>query len=197
MAPLINPNINADGVISRLRTETNPKFRRMLEEVRYHNQVEAVGELEPVIERMSPDCVYHLYEAGQETVSIAGKDAVRRDFYENLMKVINPLLEWDAFRVFVDDAGVVTEGRLKAAVRGSYLIEQGYEADPDGFYLRRAQHLVIWPFDDKLRSTGEIIYYGPAEDWETVLTQKLKPEDIGPYEGSFDVPTSEVPGITC
>ena len=28
--PLINPNINADGVIARLEHETNPRFRRML-----------------------------------------------------------------------------------------------------------------------------------------------------------------------
>ena len=109
--PLINPNINADGVINRLKNETNPRYRRMLEEVRYHNQVEACGELEPVLQRMAPDPVYWMHEAGNPPVSITGIDAVRRDFYEALMTVINPLLEWDAFRVIVDDNGVITEGR--------------------------------------------------------------------------------------
>ena len=194
--PLINPNINADGVINRLKNETNPRYRRMLEEVRYHNQVEACGELEPVLQRMAPDPVYWMHEAGNPPVSITGIDAVRRDFYEALMTVINPLLEWDAFRVIVDDNGVITEGRLKAAVRGSWLNTQGYSVDPDGFYLRNAQHLVIWPFDDKLRSLGETIYYGYAEPLDLVITQKLRPEDIGPYEGPFEVPTTEVPGVT-
>lgn len=195
--PLINPNINADGVIARLKNETNPRYRRMLEEVRYHNQVEACGELEPVLQRMAPNPIYWLYEHGQEPIAIRGIDDVRTNFYEALMTVINPLLEWDAFRVLVDDAGVITEGRLKAAVRGSWLNTQGYSVDPDAFFLRKSQHMVVWPFDEKLRSLGEEIYYGYSQTLDECVAQPLKLEDIGPYEGPFEVPTTEVPGVTC
>ena len=190
--PLINPNINADGVINRLKTETNPRYRRMLEEVRYHNQVEACGELEPVMERLSANPVYWLYEHGKEPIAIRGAADIRAHFYQEMFKVIHPLLEWDAFRVMVDGDTVITEGKLKAAVRGSWLVEQGYEADPETFYLRHSQHLVVWPFDDQIRSIGETVYYGVSDPLEQVLNQPLKPEDIGPYEGPFDLPTTEV-----
>ena len=190
--PLINPNINADGPINRLKNETNPRYRRMLEEVRYHNQIEASGLIDPVMDRLAPNPIYWMYEHGKDPVSIQGRDDIKAHFYDELMRVINPLLEWNTFRCLVDDDGVITEGTLKAAVRGTWLIEQGYDVDPEGFYLRHSQHLVVWPFDDQVRSLGETIYYGYSDPLDMVVQHKLKPEDIGPYEGPFELPTTEV-----
>src|SRR4030088_97639 len=39
--PLIDPNKNPVGLDVRLKNETNPAYRRMLEEVRFHVAVEA------------------------------------------------------------------------------------------------------------------------------------------------------------
>ena len=188
--PLIDPNKNPVGVHQRLQGETNPEYRRMLEEVRFHIAVEAGCDIESAIKRLSPTkAEYVLYNHATSPVTISGIDAIRNDFYGNLVATIDPRLEWDMVRCMVEGRTVITEGRQRNAVRGSALIRFGIEgADPEAMYYQEARHLVIWPFDEELRLIGETVYYGFSTPLPEVVKHPLKPEDIGNYSGSrYDI----------
>jgi len=187
--PLIDPNKNPVGLDRRLEGETDPARRRMLEEVRYHIAIEAALNIEGAIQRLAPNPEYVLFSNQGPPVTIAGKDAIRRDFYERLVDEIDPRLEWDIVRCLVDGRDVITEGKQKSAVRGSALIRQGFDADPKGLYLQYAQHLVIWPFDEDLRLIGETIFFGYMQSPAEVVKRPLKAEEIGAYSGPVIVPS--------
>jgi hypothetical protein len=181
---VIDPNKNPVGVNERLHGETNPTIRRMLEEVRFHIAVEAALDIDSAIARMAPKCEYVLYYSDSDVpVTISGHSAVRFEFYDKTFQIIDPRLEWDIVRCGVGENFVITEGRQKSAMRGTALIEQGVDADPNGLYLRDERHLVIWPFDSQLRLIGETVYIGPHTMPRDVVKRPLKPEDIATYTG--------------
>ena len=187
--PIIDPNKNPTGVERRMATETDPTKRRMLDEVRFHIAVEAGGEIEPAVERLSPNCEYVLFDHSTAPVTIRGADAVRKDFYGALFDFIDPRLEWDIIRCMVDGNAVITEGVQKSAVLGTALIKMGIAgAEPDGLYLQDARHLVIWPFDDKLRLIGETVYFGFSTPPAEVVKRKLNPSDFAVYTGKSSKP---------
>lgn len=182
--PIIDPNKNPVGLDVRLRGETNPRFRKMLEEVRFHIAVEAGCQIEPALQRLSPNPAYVLYEHGKPTITISGIEDIRRNFYEMIFGFMDARLEWDIVLCMVDGDAVITEGQQKNAVLGSALRAMGFkDADPDGLYLQDAHHLVIWPFDNELRLIGETVYFGASTPLEEVVKRPLKPEDIGSYTG--------------
>jgi hypothetical protein len=181
--PLIDPNKNPVGLDTRLKGETNPAHRRMLEEVRFHVAVEAALDIDAAIARLAPNCQYLVYDTGKAPVTISGKQAIRRDFYDMIFDVMDGNLEWDIVLCAVDGRSVITEGQQKNAVKGSTLIKAGIEADPNTFYLQDARHLVIWPFDSELRLIGETVYLGCSTPLEEVAKRPLKPADIGTYSG--------------
>jgi hypothetical protein len=188
--PLIDPNKNPTGLDRRLAGEKDPTRRRMLEEVRFHIAVEAGGEIEPAIARLAPGCEYVLYDHASAPVTISGAAAIRRDFYLALFDMIDVRLEWDIVRCMVDGNAVITEGRQKTAVRGAWLLKNGFkEADPDRLYLQEARHLVIWPFDSELRLIGETVYFGYSAPYSEVLKRPLEPTDFEPFRGKALSPT--------
>lgn len=184
---IIDPNKNPVGVHDRLQSETNPRHRRMLEEVRFHIAVEAGGDIDSAIARFGPNPYYIVYMSTADPLTaltkIEGPDDIREHFYLALFERIEPRLEWDIIRCLVDDECVITEGVQKNAVKGTTLVQNGIEADPDTLYLQDAHHLVIWPFDDQQRPLGEIVYHGGETPLEQVAKRPLKREDIGTYQG--------------
>lgn len=181
--PLIDPNKNPVGLTRRLEGETNPRYRRMLEEVRFHIAVEAGGDIDSAIARMAPNPEYIIYDVNKPAVRVRGAADIRQHFYLALFDTIAPQLEWDIVLCMVDGSAVITEGEQKNAVRGTTLIDAGFEADPEGFYLQEAHHLVVWPFDEQLRSLGEIVYLGSQTPLSEVVRRPLRLEDIGNYTG--------------
>jgi hypothetical protein len=186
--PLIDPNKNPVGVDMRLKDETNPAFRRMLEEVRFHIAVESALNIDAALERLAPNSQYIIYEASKPAVTISGRQAIKRDFYDMIFDAIDANLEWDIVLCMVDGHAVITEGQQKNAVKGSTLIKAGIAADPNTFYLQDAHHMVIWPFDSELRLIGETVYMGCSTPLDEVAKRPLKPGDIGRYSGPIIKP---------
>jgi len=183
--PIIDPNKNPVGCTRRLQGETDPRHRRMLEEVRFHIAVEAACDVGPAIERLAPNPEYVVFNhAGQPTV-IRGRADIRAQFYDPLFENVDPRLEWDIVRCLVEGDCVVTEGKQKQALRGAVLRREGFDVDPDGLYLQYSQHLVVWPFDAQLRLIGETVYMGYSSPLEDVAKSPLAPEDIGSYAGEI------------
>lgn len=187
--PIIDPNKNPVGVTERLKTESNPEYRRMLEEVRFHIAVEAGGDIDSAIARLAPSAEYVIYDSSLPPRTIKGREAIRKEFYLGLFDVIHPKLEWDIVLCMVDGQTVITEGQQKNAVRGSALLKMGIDADPNGLYLQDAHHLVIWPFDSELRLIGETVYQGCSTPFTEVVKRPVKMSDLGDYVG----PTYPVP----
>jgi hypothetical protein len=183
--PIIDPNKNPVGCTKRLEGETNPRYRRMLEEVRFHITVEAAGQVGPAIARLAPSPEYVIFDHAQQPVIIRGAADIKAQFYDALFASIDPRLEWDIVLCTVDGDCVITEGKQKQAVRGTTLIQQGFDVDPNGLYLQSSQHLVIWPFDAQLRLIGETVYMGCSSPLEEVASTPLKPADIGAYTGQM------------
>lgn len=190
--PLIDPNKTTLALTHRLEGEKNPAIRRMLEEVRFHGATEAALNIEAALERLSPKAEYILHSALSPPVVLRGVDAIRTGFYDVLVATVEPRLEWDVYRCVVDGHTVITEGNLKVGMRGTALIQQGItSADPKGFYLQTAQHIVVWPFDEQLRPIGETVFYGYSTPLEEVVKHRLDPErDIGYFSGEVILPAS-------
>jgi|HubBroStandDraft_5_1064220.scaffolds.fasta_scaffold319699_2 hypothetical protein len=188
--PLIDPNKTTYGLTERLQGEKDPAIRRMLEEVRFHGATEAALNIEAALERLSPKAEYVLNSATAPPVVLRGVDEIRTGFYDVLVSNVEPRLEWDVYRCVVDGRTVITEGNLKVAMRGTALIQQGIKsADPKGFYLQAARHIVVWPFDEELRPIGETVFYGYSTPLEEVVKHRLDPErDIGYFTGEVILP---------
>jgi hypothetical protein len=186
--PVIDPNKNPVGLDRRLEGETNPAYRRMLEEVRYHIAVEAALDIDAAIARLAPNSQYVIYNAANPPVTISGNKAIRRDFYDQIFDVMDATLEWDIVLCMVDGRAVITEGQQKNAVKGTTLIKAGLDADPNTFYLQNANHMVIWPFDEELRLIGETVYLGCSTPYAEVMKRPLKAADVGKFSGQVIKP---------
>lgn len=177
--PLIDPNRSVIPLDQRLAKETNPVFRRQLEEVRFHIATEVYGEIEPALDRLSEHARYELWDNVNPVTVIEGVDAIRANFYDGLGQMMDPRLEWYSNRVMVDEGHVLTEGDQKCAILGTYLVSQGFDVDPDGFYLSEQHHLVVWPFDDAGKLIGETIFFGYQTPLAEVARRPLAPEERG------------------
>jgi hypothetical protein len=191
----IDPNKNPVGLDKRLESETDPARRRMLEEVRFHIAVEAAGNIEAALQRLAPQPEYVLYDHSTSPATISGIDSIRKHFYDALVARIDARLEWDIVLCMVDGRSVITEGKQKSAVRGTTLIASGIKADPAGFYLQHSRHLVVWPFDEKLRLIGETVYFGYSQPLAEVAEHPLQPEDFVPYSSPVLTPTALTPAV--
>lgn len=182
--PTIDPSKNWIPLEQRLATETNPKFRSQIAEVMFHIRVEAEGDVERALERLSPHAQYVLYDNANPTVTLTGVDEIRTAFYHNLVAQCHENLQWSITRIVVDEGVVITEGDLKLATRGYVLAAAGLDADPDTFYLTEGRHLVIWPFDADGRLIGEQVYYGRTTPPEESVKHPLRLEEIGSVSGT-------------
>jgi hypothetical protein len=184
--PLIDPNKNWAPLEERLQTETDPKRRRQLQEVMFHIQTEAKGEIDRALGRLSPKAEYKIRDNINPPVTLSGVDQIRKEFYETLAANANAAqLEWVMYRVAVDDGVVVTEGNMKIGIKGSTLVALGFDAEDSdqAYYLQEGQHMVVWPFDEEGRLLGEEVFYGYSTPWAEVAKRRLAPEDIGSFDG--------------
>jgi hypothetical protein len=122
-----------------------------------------------------------LYDNTNPPTTINGVDTIRADFYDGLWVMMDPSLEWYSTRVMVDEGNVITEGDQKCAMRGSFLVSQGVDADPDRFYLSQQHHMVVWPFDEQGRLIGETIFFGYQMPLTEVAKRPLDPADMGKW----------------
>lgn len=181
--PLIDPNRNVIPLDEAIAKETNPVYRRNLAEVRYHIAVEATEDIDSALARLSDKPAYVLYDNVNPPTRIEGVSDIRANFYDGILAMMDASLEWYSTRVMVDDGNVITEGDQKCAIRGSFLVSQGFDADPDRFYLSEQHHLVVWPFDESGRPIGETVFFGYQTPLAEVVKRPLASEEMGKWTG--------------
>lgn len=186
--PLIDPNRNVLPLDERLEAEKDPVLRRQLEEVRFHIAIEAALDIEGALARLSPSAVYELYDNANPPSRIEGVDAIRTNFYDGIFAMMDPSLEWYTTRLMLDCGNVITEGEQKCAIRGSFLAQQGFDADPERFYLSEQHHMVVWPFDDEGRLVGETVFFGYQTPLSEVVKRPLDASEMGKWTSGEVLP---------
>lgn len=165
-AVAFEPERSWDALEKRIREETDPVARALLEQVRDHLRAEIRGELEPLMDTLVAEPRYHFRLNGPDG-GPKGRAAVR-GFYEAMIAGGGNRFHFDIDRIFVDAGGVVTEGVMRQEISGDAVRAAGVEAiagtdvDPDETYLSETHILTVWPAGEDNRLVGEDIFFGSA-----------------------------------
>jgi hypothetical protein len=174
--PVIDQRVTWAAVEDRLARETDPILRRNLEVVLRHMKAEAAGDIDGLLETLSPNPSYNAYGGPPES-SPQGRDGVRK-FYEDFVASGATKLQFEIDRLVVDKDCVLTEGVMRMAWPGATLKARGIPVDDvNADYLYEARMATLWPFDENGLATGEDTYTG-GNGFEGIEKRKLDPADI-------------------
>ena len=159
----------------RLETETDPRRRHLLEQVRDHVRAEIGGEIDPLMATLTGEPEYHFRGIGFD-MGPKGRENVR-PFYKDMIAGGGNRFHFDVQRIVVDHDTVVTEGKMRTVVDGAGLIATGVsevDGEPvidDGRYISESLILTVWPADADGKLIGEDIWFGtsPSEAKRTRL----------------------------
>ena len=175
----IDPTNTWAAVEAAYEKETNPRHKKLLMEVRNHMKTEVCGDLEGLMDTLTANPEYHMYGAGAPPAP-KGRENVRA-FYSGMIAAGGTLFEFDVERIFVDDNGVITEGKLRNTYAGATVLQAGVTdvngepVDPEATYAGQSQLLTVWPADPDGKLIGEDIYFGSSA-FDNL--EKLSPDEI-------------------
>jgi hypothetical protein len=181
-----------------LEVTENPRHRFLLQSYSRHRYLENAGRYEEIFtpEMMSMDPVYHIHQAGNETV-LRGQEDIK-NLYRMWAETNQSIFFIENEEVAVADhfvASVVTSYQqvsgkgLKEAKLLHYLpaaishkivemalAAKGHKADDNDVYLYKTIGMqMIWPFDDRGRLIGEDIWEPEPSKAELI---KLDPAEV-------------------
>ena len=171
-----DPALMVSRVRDRLERTTNPRHRRMLEQVLEHLSGEVEFDLDQLMDAYPvPEPQYRLWRDGDD-VGPKGRAAVR-DWYAGYLRARGLVLQYDIETIVVDDETIVTDGFMWAVLPGQTIRERGVpEADPSRIYLKRYRNCILWPFNAAGDLVGEEFHLsgnqGPSHLW------LLRDEDV-------------------
>lgn len=157
----IDPHQSWLALEARAAGEANDLHRALITEVRNHMEFEIKGDLDPLMDTLVADPVYHFWN--DNPFVLEGRAAVRA-FYENMIAAGGNQFQVVLDRIMVEDGGVVTEGQVKQIYRGPQAIAMGVgELDgtpvsEDDLILTSTQLLTVWPAGEGAKLVGEDIY---------------------------------------
>jgi len=152
---IIDQTLTYKDIAEKLARTTNPRHKLMLERLLQHARGEVEEDLEAVLGTLGPNPVY---KSSIETPGMnpTGMDDVVRFYKEQIFGKGRHCLESTKERILVSDDAIVTEGQVRSVHWGQDLIDTGTQVDDaDGFYLLTYRMLIVWPYDEECRITGE------------------------------------------
>jgi len=150
----------------RMAVEKDPVCRELLREVRDHMRAEISGHLEPLMDTLIAEPIYHFRMMGPES-GPKGRAAVH-SFYDAMISGGGNRFQFEIQRIYVDHGGVVTEGKMRQTVSGEAVRAAGVEeidgesVDAATTYLTENHILTVWPAGDGGKLVGEDIFFGSA-----------------------------------
>ena len=149
--------------------EQQPTKRRatLVKAVRDHMEEEIRGNLEPLMDTLTAEPIYHFWGSGENNMIIEGQEAVRA-FYSGMFETGGNQFEVVVDNLIVGDDYVVTEGSVKQVRTGAMTRAMGLEAidgEPirdDELILTNAKLVTLWPGDAQGKLVGEDIYFGES-----------------------------------
>jgi hypothetical protein len=146
-----------------LHKATTDRQRRQLASVVAHAKGEVEADLGPVLESLAPDPQYHEFGVFANVLGDTGPkgmpDVVAN--YEQMVECGSYVIESIKDRLFIDDEGIMTDGRYRQILPAKVAKEMGYvEADDDraDHYLLSGITVVFWKFDENEKALGEDRY---------------------------------------
>ena len=150
----------------RMALEKDPICKELLREVRDHMRAEIGGELEPLMDTLIAEPMYHFRSLGPEG-GPKGRAAVHA-FYDAMIQNGGNRFQFEIQRIYVDHGGVVTEGVMRQRIAGDAVIASGVDqidgegVDPATTYLTENHILTVWPAGEGGKLVGEDIFFGSA-----------------------------------
>lgn len=179
----IDPTLTWRAVEARLARESDPRRRRLLENLLEHMHAEAAGDLDRLLATLAPDPQYHQWGAVPGDAGPKGPAAVA-EFYRAFIASGATNLEYDVERLVVDDDCIATDGIMRIVYPGEALRAAGRPVDDaDGFYLYETRMAVFYPYDDQGRMVGEDTYVG-SDGFASL--RRLAPDEFPPALASSD-----------
>jgi hypothetical protein len=163
---VFDPDSSWQALEDRMAQEKDPICHALLEEVRNHMRAEIGGQLEPLMDTLIAEPLYHFRMFGPEG-GPKGHEAVHA-FYKNMIDNGGNRFQFEIQRIYVDHGGVVTEGKMRQTVSGEAAIAAGVEqiddekVDPGKTYLTENHILTVWPAGEGGKLVGEDIFFGSA-----------------------------------
>jgi hypothetical protein len=155
---IIDQTLTYKAIGEKLAQATNPRHKRMLEKLYQHARGEVEEDLEAVLGTLSPN-PYYRSSIADPAMNPKGFETVRNFYVNEIFGKGRHCLESNKDRILVSDEAIVTEGTVRSVHWGRDLIDTGTPVDdPDGFYLLTYEMLVVWPYDEDCRITGEESY---------------------------------------
>ena len=143
----------------------NINHKKLLNEVANHMEAEIKGQLEPLMNTLTAEPVYHFWRVSDVNMILNGYEEVS-GFYSNMFQNGGEQFEVVTKRIIVNDDGVITEGKVKQVYTKDNLKIMGLtkdtfaEIDNSDLWLSNTQLITVWPSDPDLKLVGEDIYFG-------------------------------------
>ncbi len=161
----IDPHASWGVLRERAAATENPRHKKLLSEVADHMEAEIKGQLEPLMNTLTAEPVYHFWRADGQSMVLQGYDAVA-GFYQAMFDNRGQQFQVVVERIVVDDGAVITEGQVKQVQSSAALQAQGINevngtaVTDHELWLTNAQLITVWPADDDAKLIGEDIYFG-------------------------------------
>lgn len=149
------------------REQPTERRATLVKAVRDHMEEEIRGHLEPLMDTLTAEPIYHFWGSGDNNMVIEGREAVRA-FYSNMFATGGNQFEVVVENLIVGDDHVVTEGAVKQVRTGAVARAFGLEAidgqplADDELVLTTARLVTLWPGDPEGKLVGEDIYFGES-----------------------------------
>ena len=162
--PVFDPERTWAAVEARLERESDPARKALLAQVRDHMRSEVRGDFDTLMATLVDEPLYHFWGTDEDG-GPKGREAVET-FYRGMLASGGNRFHFEVERIFVDEGGVVTEGRMRQPMPGVLVAASGVRevdgepVDPDASYLSEWQILTVWPAGPDGRLVGEDIYFG-------------------------------------
>ena len=143
----------------------NINHKILLNEVANHMEAEIKGQLDPLMNTLTAEPVYHFWRVSDVNMILNGYEEVS-GFYSNMFQNGGEQFEVVTKRIIVNDDGVITEGKVKQVYTKDNLKLMGLtkdtfsEIDNSDLWLSNTQLITVWPSDPDLKLVGEDIYFG-------------------------------------
>ena len=162
--PKIEPHASWLPLETRVKSESDPRVRTLLQAVRDHMEHEIRGDLPALMVTLTAEPIYHFWNPAG-SFKLEGREAVA-GFYANMIAAGGNQFEVVVQKIVADRGSVITEGQVKQVQTGAALLAAGRKeiggaaVMPDGLFLTCAQLITVWPGDAEGKLVGEDIYFG-------------------------------------
>lgn len=157
-----------------LKTTSNPRHRRILENYRRHAMLEVSGRYHEIFTpEMTVEKPFYRVASPVGVVDLDGEAAVK-GFYQSLIDAGTTVMLLEHENIVVSDWGFASEALYHTFMTSKTAAEAGHEVDdPNGKYIESRMICMMWPYDEKGKMIGERVYPAP-----TATISKCSEEDF-------------------